>query len=337
VSASIDRLRSEVAHAGRSLAAAGVAVGVAGNVSARAGGLVAVSPTGARLSRLTADEVAVVDLDGRLVDAPRPPTSELRVHLAIYRRFGAAAVVHTHPPMATAVACVADALPCFHYALLALGGDVRVARYATFGTAELADSVVEALAGRSAALMGNHGAVTYGDSLQAAIDATELLEWACCVYVHARACGTPRELSEGERRAVAEALAAYRLEGRAAPEGPPPRDRAQPRSAGCSSARGRGTTRPESNPKEGAMSTEAPPDEPLYEIWIDDTIHSWKKDTISVAEIRELGGLPADCPMSAVDLVAQQEVPLPEDAVHSVPPRELGRPLVKRTHFKRLT
>ncbi len=81
-----------------------------------------------------------------LVDAPLAPTSELPVHLAIYRHYDAAAVVHTHPPMATAVACVADELPCFHYALLALGGDVRVARYATFGTADLAASVVAALA-----------------------------------------------------------------------------------------------------------------------------------------------------------------------------------------------
>lgn len=84
------------------------------------------------------------------------------------------------------------------------------------------------------------------------------------------------------------------------------------------------------------MTTEAP-DEPKYEVWIEDSIYAWPKDTISVAEIRELAGLPADCPMTAVDLVAEQEVPLPEDAVHSVPPRERGRPLVKRTHFKRLS
>lgn len=85
------------------------------------------------------------------------------------------------------------------------------------------------------------------------------------------------------------------------------------------------------------MSAEAPPDGPKYEVWINDTIYSWDKDTISVPEIRELAGLPEDCAMSAVDLVEQQEVPLPEDAVHSVPPREAGRPLVKRTHFKQLS
>jgi hypothetical protein len=71
------------------------------------------------------------------------------------------------------------------------------------------------------------------------------------------------------------------------------------------------------------MSAEAA-DEPKYEVWVEDRIHSWNKDTISVPEMREL------------DLVAEQEVPLPEDAVHSVPPREAGRPLVKRTHFRKL-
>ncbi|MDP8967493.1 MAG: hypothetical protein M3N04_02725 [Actinomycetota bacterium] len=84
------------------------------------------------------------------------------------------------------------------------------------------------------------------------------------------------------------------------------------------------------------MSTEPPADEPRYEVWINDKIHSWNKDTISVAEMRELAGVPADSPMVAVDLVAQQEVPLPEDAVHSVPPRDAGKPLIKRTHFRQL-
>ena len=83
------------------------------------------------------------------------------------------------------------------------------------------------------------------------------------------------------------------------------------------------------------MSTETAA-QPKYEIWIEDRIHTWDKSTISVPEIRQLGGMPADCPVSAVDLVAQQEVPLPEDAVHDVPPRDPGRPLVKRTQFKRI-
>ena len=205
----IDRLRDGVVAACRELAASGLVVGSAGNVSARAGDLVLVTPTGARLATLAAEELAVVDLDGENVDGPLRPTSELPLHLAVYRRCDAGAVVHTHPPMATAVACVADELPCIHYTLLTLGGAIRVAPYATFGTAELADGVAAALRGRTAALMGGHGAVTYGADVGAATAATQLLEWACGVYVHACAIGTPRVLDEDEQRVVAEALATY--------------------------------------------------------------------------------------------------------------------------------
>ena len=232
----LDRLRADVVQACRELAGSGLVIGTAGNVSARAGDLVLVTPSGARLAALTADDLAVVDLDGALIDGPLPPTSELPLHLAVYRSFDAGAVVHTHPPMATAVACVADELPCIHYTLLSLGGSVRVAPYVTFGTAELAAGVVEALQGRSAALMGGHGAVTHGADVAAAMAATQLLEWACGVYVHACACGTPRVLDEEERLAVAEALATYGAaaptrSSAPAPTPPPARARAQPPAA----------------------------------------------------------------------------------------------------------
>lgn len=205
----VEQTRLAIAEACWLLAGSGLVIGSAGNISARVGDLVAVTPTGARLATLTPEKVAIVDLDGTLVDGPLAPTSELPLHLAVYAHCNAAAVVHTHPPMATAIACVADELPCFHYALLTLGGSIRVAPYATFGTPELATSVVDALEGRRAALMASHGAVAYGSDLESAVDATELLEWACGVYVHASACGTPRVLGEDERAAVAEALAAY--------------------------------------------------------------------------------------------------------------------------------
>ena len=208
-SLSLTRLRADIVEACRGLAQAGLVVGTAGNVSARAGDLVVITPTGARLSTVTAGELAVVDLRGRLVSGSLAPTSELPLHLGVYNRFDAGAVVHTHPPMGTAVACVVDELPCIHYALLALGPTVRVARYATFGTDDLAASVAEALEGRTACLMASHGAVTYGRDLQAAMDATELLEWGCGVYVNACACGTPKVLDAGLQREVVAALSTY--------------------------------------------------------------------------------------------------------------------------------
>src|SRR5829696_2742152 len=116
-------------------------------------------------------------MDGEVLDGELAPTSELDLHLSIYRRYDAGAVVHSHAPVATALGCVLDELPCVHYEMLLLGGTVRVAPYTTFGTPELARSVVEALEGRSAALMANHGAVTHGADIEAAVRATELLEW----------------------------------------------------------------------------------------------------------------------------------------------------------------
>jgi L-fuculose-phosphate aldolase len=194
--------REAVAAAARRLAGEGLVLGTAGNVSVAAGDLVAVTPTGARLAELDAQQVAVVDRSGVLVDGPLEPTSELALHLGVYERFDAGAVVHTHAPMATALSCVLEELPCVHYSMLLLGGTVRVAPYATFGTPELADSVAAALEGRTAALMANHGSVNYGVDLDGAVEGTLLLEWACGVYWHARALGEPRVLDEAQRAEV---------------------------------------------------------------------------------------------------------------------------------------
>jgi len=195
--------REQVAAACRRLAAEGLVIGTAGNVSVRSGDHVAISATGAVLGQATAAEVTVVDLDGGVVGGELEPTSELDLHLGVYRRYDAGAVVHTHAPMATALACVLDdELPCVHYQMLLLGGPVRVARYATFGTPELAESVIEALDGRTAALMANHGAIAYAPDLAAAVEHSLLLEWACTVYWRARVLGDVRELDEEQRQAV---------------------------------------------------------------------------------------------------------------------------------------
>ncbi|MFE0452937.1 class II aldolase/adducin family protein [Streptomyces sp. NPDC058914] len=207
-SSALGQERAAVADACRRLGAEGLLIGTAGNVSLRVGERVAITATGAVLAELTAEQVTVVDLDGKVVAGTLRPTSELDLHLGVYRRYGAGAVVHTHAPMATAVSCVLDELPCVHYQLLALGGTVRVAPYATFGTPELAESVLAALDGRSAALMANHGAVTHASTLGKAVEHALLLEWACGVYQRAAAMGRPRVLDEQQQRAVIEAALA---------------------------------------------------------------------------------------------------------------------------------
>lgn len=203
----LEAVRERVAAAGHHLAEAGLVLGTAGNISEREDELVAITPTGAVLEQLTADQVAVVDLAGTQVGGDLAPTSELDLHLGVYRRYDAGAVVHTHAPLATALACVLDELPVIHYQMLELGGPVRVVPYQTFGTRELADAVLEALRDRCAALMSNHGAVVHGPDLGTAVERALLLEWACGIYWHAAAIGTPRTLDPGQQRRFIEAVA----------------------------------------------------------------------------------------------------------------------------------
>ena len=183
----LDEQRKTVATAARRLAERGLVLGTAGNISARADALVAVTPTGATLAELTAEQVVVVDLEGQTAHGHYAPTSELALHIGAYQRTQAGAVVHAHSPVGTALACVLDELPLIHYQMLALGGSIRVAPYATFGTAELARLTLDALDGRAAALMANHGMLAIGPDLDAAVDNALLLEWACELYWRAAA------------------------------------------------------------------------------------------------------------------------------------------------------
>ncbi|SDC44612.1 L-fuculose 1-phosphate aldolase [Actinokineospora iranica] len=192
-------LREQVATASRRLAAEGLVLGTAGNVSARQGDLIAITPTGARLADLRAELITVIDPGGEVVEGTFAPTSELDLHLGVYRRYRAGAVVHTHAPMATALSLVLDELPCVHYQLMELGGTVPVAPYRTFGTTELAEAVLAALDGRTAALMANHGGITHGPDLDAALSRTLLLEWGCELYWRAATLGVPRTLDRAQR------------------------------------------------------------------------------------------------------------------------------------------
>ncbi|GIN00674.1 class II aldolase/adducin family protein [Planomonospora venezuelensis] len=187
---------------GRRAAGTGLVVGAAGNLSVRVGDLVAVTPGGVPLDRLEPEACPVLDVEGHLVEGGLQPSSETPMHLAVYASTGAQAVVHTHSVFGTVVATTMTELPPVHYNALLLGGTVRVAEYATYGTPELAAAVRDALAGRQAALLANHGGVTIGDDLDKAFEATRLLEWLCEVYVRARSVGEPRVLTEEQLAAV---------------------------------------------------------------------------------------------------------------------------------------
>jgi L-fuculose-phosphate aldolase len=195
--------REELVRYGARLVADGLAVGAAGNLSVRVGDLIAITPSGIGYDELTPSDICVVTLAGDEVEAPETPSSELPMHLAIYGATSAGAVVHTHSAEVVAVSATCSELPAVHYAITGLGGPVRVATYARFGSSGLAEAAVAALEGRQAAILQNHGAICCGRTLPAAYDRAVLLEWLARVYRLTRAHGEPRILSQAELDEVA--------------------------------------------------------------------------------------------------------------------------------------
>ncbi len=206
--------RQQVVEAARQLLAAGLVIGTAGNVSLRTGDLIVITPSGVDYPSLTPEQVCVAAVDGHLVEAPLPPSTELPLHLAAYRSARdpndrVTAVVHTHSPYATAAGLVVDTLPAIHYLIAMLGGPVPVVPYATPGSEALADGIGAALPGRSALLLRNHGAVTVGPTLRVALEKAALLEWLAEIYAKARVLGTPAVVDDEELARVAHLLAHY--------------------------------------------------------------------------------------------------------------------------------
>ncbi|MGW1378335.1 class II aldolase/adducin family protein [Streptomyces sp. NPDC002446] len=205
-----DAWRELVATARRTVAD-GLVVGTSGNVSCRLKDLVLVTPSGVPYDRLGPGDTTAVDLEGRQIIGTLRPTSELPMHLAVYRSTTATAVVHTHAPCATAVSTLVPELPPIHYMAAALGGPVRVAPYALYGSDELAAHMLTALRGRTGALLQNHGTIVYGDSLDQALDRTAQLEWMCRVWLAAHSVPghTPSLLSPDQLTKAGERLRGY--------------------------------------------------------------------------------------------------------------------------------
>ncbi|WP_433462493.1 class II aldolase/adducin family protein [Spirillospora sp. CA-128828] len=201
----LEKERDDLCALGRRLADTGLVTGASGNISVRSGDLVAVTPTGMMLDRMEPADCPVVNLSSQLVEGERAPSSETPMHLALYEATPAAAIVHTHSTYGTVVATTMSELPPIHYNTLLLGGVVKVAEYATYGTPELAENVRTAMAGgKRAALLANHGGVTIGRDLDEAFENARLLEWLCGVYVRARMIGEPRILTGEELAKVVE-------------------------------------------------------------------------------------------------------------------------------------
>ena len=188
----MDDVRERVVAVGREMERAGLVVGTAGNVSARLpDGTVGLSPSSVPYGDITADGLAVLDLDGGHVDGSGKPSTERAMHLACYGSFPeVGGVVHCHPPHASMFAVAHQPIPAaIEEVIIYIGGDVPVADYATTGTQELADEVVRHLGDRGAVLMANHGLLCVGKSADDALHTALVVEHTARIIVGARLLG----------------------------------------------------------------------------------------------------------------------------------------------------
>jgi L-fuculose-phosphate aldolase len=204
-------LRRRAVDVMQAMDARGLNRGTSGNVSVRFGKGMLVTPSGVPATRLAPEQMVLVAADGSTPEGALRPSSEWRMHQRLLeKRPDARAVVHCHSRHATILACAGKPIPALHYMVAVAGGaSVPVAPYATFGSAELADAVVEALDGLYAALMANHGQVVVGRSLEAALAIAEEVEEQAAVYWGTLAIGGPNLLSDAEIGTVLEQFKNY--------------------------------------------------------------------------------------------------------------------------------
>ncbi len=193
-------LRDELARCGRRLVETGFLVGAGGNISARAGSVVYVSPTGKGLDELGAGDYIAVELEtGTAAAGSAEPTKELALHLGCYReRQEITAVVHTHPPWASGVASAGVELKSMFPEITHCVGPLAHVGYAAPGSGKLAREVCEAIREANAVMMSNHGVLAVGATLKEAVDRNVLLESAAKSLVAASIVGRPRFLTQEE-------------------------------------------------------------------------------------------------------------------------------------------
>ena len=203
--------RAEVIAIAQALDAAGLVPNKSGNVSCRSANGFLITPAGVPYRDLVPADIVESSLAGSAAVHARRPSSEWRMHAAIYAdRPDAAAIVHTHSPKATALACAGLGIPPFHYMIALAGGEIRCAPYATFGTAELAATAVQELEGRRATLLANHGVIAIGGSLGEAHAVALEVENLATQYLSLLAADLePRLLDDAELQRVIDKVADY--------------------------------------------------------------------------------------------------------------------------------
>ncbi len=208
----LEHQRTAIVQFGKKMVQSGLTTGTGGNLSCldRTENLMAISPSGIDYNEMLADDVVVLDMSGKIVDGKLKPSSETGIHLELYRaRRDMSAVIHTHSPYATTMACLNWEIPAVHYLVGFSGNKVPVAPYATFGSEKLAKNVSDSIGRFNAVLMANHGLITVGDDLLRAFNIAEEIEFVARIYYQAKCIGKPVILPDREMKIVIKKFSEY--------------------------------------------------------------------------------------------------------------------------------
>lgn len=208
-------LRKAVIDTARHMSDSGLSPQRSGNVSARFGGGMLITPTGMAYDDLDPKDIVHVASDGSVMGGQRKPSSEWHFHLSAYAaRLDRNALVHTHSMHATVLACAHKSIPAFHYMVAVAGGnDIPCVPYATFGTDALAEHVASGLKSRDACLMANHGQVALGDTLASALELAFEVETLAEQYYKTLLLGAIHLLPDAEMALMVEKFKSYGQHG----------------------------------------------------------------------------------------------------------------------------
>lgn len=208
----LEKERELIVEYGKKLIDTGLTKGTGGNLSIydREKKLMAISPSGIDYYKIKPEDVVILDLDGNKIDGNKTPSSEYDMHRIFYKnRTDIDAIIHTHTMYATTIACLNWDLPPVHYMVALAGPNVRCAKYATYGTKELAENAFKAMENRKAVLLANHGLLTGAKDLANAFNITEEIEYCAELYYRTKCIGKPVILSDEEMNLMLEKFKTY--------------------------------------------------------------------------------------------------------------------------------
>lgn len=197
---------------GKKLSGQGLTKGTGGNLSIfdRKSGLMAITPSGIDFFAIQPEDIVLMDLAGNIAEGDKTPSCEWEMHLQQYRsREDIDALIHAHTVWAGVMACLRQTLPAAHYMIAVAGKDVRCAKYAMYGSHELAENACEGMRDRKAVFLANHGILAGGTTIQEAFNVIVQTEYCCEVYLKAKEVGEPVILPDDEMARVAENFKGY--------------------------------------------------------------------------------------------------------------------------------